>query len=317
MKRLLLLLLPLPMLAHMVSMSTSELRLHGPRGQFELRMPLYELPHIPSLERSIFDNIQFSGGGGPARRTAQQCREDPAGSALVCTADYEFPGDVGQLEAEITLFAVTVPNHIHILRAVNGTKSSQAVFDGSYTRTTIAFLPPTTFEIVIKQFGEGIVRAAGLAQLLFLAALVLAARSRRELLWLVAAFAAAQIVVAAIMPLTAWEPAPRFVEAAAALTIAYLAVEILLLPEAGKRWLVVAALGLFHGFYFAVFLRAAGYHASFFLPGVLVAELTIITLLAVCFHWLQRYASLLRPARFSAAALLVIGLAWFALRLRS
>ncbi|MCC7495963.1 MAG: HupE/UreJ family protein [Bryobacterales bacterium] len=317
MKRLLLILIPLPLAAHMVSMSTSELRLHGPKGQFELRMPIYEVPHIPGAERSIFDNIQFTGGGGPARRAGQECREDPAGAALVCTANYEFPGDVEQLEAEITLFAITVPNHIHILRAVNGSKSDQAVFDASFTHATIAFRPPTSFEMMMKQFGAGVVRATGLAQLLFLAALVLAARSRRELLWLTLAFATAQFVVAAAMPLTSFAPAPRFIEAAAALTVAYLAVEILLLPDAGKRWLVVAALGLFHGFYFAVFLRTAGYHALYFLPGVLLAEVVMIAALAVCVHWLSTRAPLLRPVPVSAAALLMIGLAWFAIRLRS
>ena len=317
MKQLLLLLLPMPILAHMVSMSTSELRIHETRGQFELRMPIYEVTHIPSAERSIFDNIHFSGGGGPARVTAQQCREDTGDSSLVCTAIYEFPGEVDQLDAEITLFAITVPNHIHVLRVVNGTKSDQAVFDASYTRTTVAFQPPTTFETIVREFGSGIVRAAGLAQLLFLAALVLAARSRRELLCLALAFAAAQVAVAALMRLVAWEPAPRFVEAAAALTIAYLAVEILLLPDAGMRWLVVAALGLFHGFYFVVFLRAAEYHAAYFLPGVLLAELALVAILAVVFRWLNKYAAVLRPVRVSAGALLVIGLAWFAVRLRS
>ena len=48
---------------------------------------------------------------------------------------------------------------------------------------------------------------------------------------------------AVIVPRTTWDPAPRFVEAATALTIAYMAVEILALPQAGKRWLIAGALG--------------------------------------------------------------------------
>ncbi|MCX6621695.1 MAG: HupE/UreJ family protein [Acidobacteria bacterium] len=317
MRRLCLLLAPLPLLAHMVSMSSSELRIHGTRGELELRLPMYEVVHIPSAERSVFENIHFSGGGGPARLVAKRCREYGGDASLVCTGSYEFPGAADQLEAEVTLFSITVPNHIHVLRAVNGDKSDQAVFDASFSKAVIAFRPPTTFQTLVTEFGAGLVRAAGLAQLLFLAALVLAARSRRELLFLTLAFVAAELAVAVVMPYLAWEPAPRFVEAASALTIAYLAVEILLLPAAGKRWIVVAALGLFHGFYFVVFLRTSGYHAGFFLPGVVVAEVAAIAVLGVAFQWLERYAAVLRPVRLSAAALLVIGLAWFAVRLRS
>ena len=61
---------------------------------------------------------------------------------------------------------------------------------------------------------------------------------------------------------------PRFIEAAAALTIAYLAFEIILLPQSSMRWLVVGVLGLFHGAYFAAFLSESGYHVATFLTGV-------------------------------------------------
>ena len=80
-------------------------------------------------------------------------------------------------------------------------------------------------------------------------------------------FLAGQTAAACIVPLTAWQPPARFVEAAAALTIAYLAVEILALPHAGMRWLIVAVLGAFHGLYFALFLRTTGYSAVYVLAG--------------------------------------------------
>ena len=79
----------------------------------------------------------------------------------------------------------------------------------------------------------------------------------------------------------AWQPAPRFVEAAAALTVAYLAVEILLLPEAGARWLVAGVLGVFHGLYFHLFLQTTGYAPALVLPGAALAELAAIAMLAL------------------------------------
>src|ERR1035438_8268711 len=64
-----------------------------------------------------------------------------------------------------------------------------------------------------------------------------------------------------------WQPAPRFVEAATALAVAYLAVEILLLPQAGARWLVAGVLGALHGLYFHLFVQTTGYSPALVLAG--------------------------------------------------
>ena len=70
----------------------------------------------------------------------------------------------------------------------------------------------------------------------------------------------------------AWQPAPRFVEAATALAVAYLAVEILLLPQAGARWLVAGVLGALHGLYFHLFVQTTGYSPALVLLGAALAE---------------------------------------------
>jgi hypothetical protein len=197
-------------------------------------------------------------------------------------------------------------------------KRDQGLFDFSFPKATLRFTPPSTAEIVATQAGAGFVRALGGAvQMLFLAALVLAARSRRELAALAAMFIAGEIAAVLIVPLTGWQPASRFVEAAAALTIAYLAVEILMLPEAGSRWLVAGVLGGFHGLYFHLFLRESGYHAPLVLGGAAAAELIAIALVALAFSRIGRIARALRPLQVSASALLAFGMFWFFLRLRS
>ena len=125
----------------------------------------------------------------------------------------------------------------------------------------------------MQQSGGGAMRAlGGLAQWLFIAALVLAARTRRELIQLAAMFFVGELAAALIVPSTAWQPAPAFVEAAAALTVAYLAVEILAFPDAGQRWLVVLVLGAFHGLYFAMFSTASTFHPGWVMLGAIVAE---------------------------------------------
>ena len=187
----------------------------------------------------------------------------------------------------------------------------------SNTKATIRFRPPTPLEIAISQMGGGAYRAAGgAAQLLFLAGLALAARSRRELLQLAGMFAIGQALAVLIVPLTAWPPNPKFVEAACALTIAYLAVEILFLPEAGQRWLVLGVLGAFQGLYFAVFVSESGYSAGYVLLGALIPEALLIAGFWILWTYVNRFASALRPVTVSAAAMLAVGMIWFFIRLR-
>jgi hypothetical protein len=316
-RRLWILLVPLPLVAHMVSLSTGEIRIEDQRGRYELRMPLYEIAHVRDPERTLFESIRFSSGGSEAKLMGKSCREDAVDGAYICDARYLFLEPVGRLEVECRFHSVTVPNHVHLLRAINGERTDQAVLDFSFPRATLRFSPPTASEIAARQIGAGMLRAVGGAgQVLFLASLVLAARGRRELLALTGMFLLGQILACLVAPRIGWQPAPRFVEAAAALTIAYLAAEILLLPEAGKRWLVVGALGVFHGFYFDLFIRSSEYGAGYVLTGVAVSEVLLIALFALIFSRIARFAAALRPVQVSASLLMVVGMVWFVLRLR-
>ena len=157
----------------------------------------------------------------------------------------------------------------------------------------------------------------GAVQLLFLAALALAARSRRELLAITLMFLLGQAASVLAMGHVVWQPAPRFVEAATALAVAYLAVEILLLPEAGARWLVAGALGALNGLYFHLFVLTTRYSPPLVLLGAALAELSAIALLALVLSRIGRVAKAFRPVQVAASALFVFGMVWFLLRLRS
>lgn len=313
-----LLLLAVPAAAHVMSMSSGDLTVDGARAHYELRMPLYELSHIRNPARSLLENIHFSSGLRTARLLDSACREDASAGAYLCAADYQFASPPDSIDVTCTFHSITVPNHVHLLRAVMGGKNDQAVFDLSFSRATLRFRPPTRLETAVTQFGGGFIRAwGGAAQILFLAALVLAGRDKKELLALFAMFLAGQVASALILPHTGWQPAARFVEAAAALTVAYLAVEILLLPEAGWRWVIAAFLGAFHGLYFHLFLQTTGYPPGLVLAGAAVAEAIATAVLWFAFARLSRIAHALRPLQVSASALLVFGVIWFVLRLRS
>ena len=314
-----------PLQAHVMSMSSGDLTVTADRAHYELRMPLYEVTHIKDPENSIFRSIHFSSGLREARLLDQNCRADNAANVYLCTADYQFAAAPDHIDVACAFASITVPNHVHLLRATlsaaganNQTKQDQAVFDLSFPRATLWFRPPTPAEIAATQTGAGFVRAwGGLVQVLFLAALVLAARSPRELGALTGMFLAGQVACVLLLPYSGWQPAARFVEAAAALAVAYLAVEILLLPEAGARWLIAAVLGAFHGLYFHLFLQETRYRPEYVLAGAALAELIAIAVMWLAFSRLTRIARALRPVQVSATALLAFGMIWFFLRLRS
>ena len=307
-----------PAFAHVMSMSSGDLSIHGTRAHYEFRLPLYEMPHGPNPAQSLFAHIVFSSAGRQAQVLDESCREDAAQGSYVCSADYEFAAPVDSLDVECTFHAVTVPHHVPLLRVENGGKHDQALFDISFPRATLRFRPPTAVETAITETGGGALRAlGGAAQILFLASLVLAARGRRELALLTAMFLSGQIAAAMAVLHTAWQPPARFVEAAAGLTIAYLAVEILALPKAGMRWLIVAVLGAFHGLYFELFLRTTGYSALYVLAGAAFAEAALIAILALLFSYLGKLLVGWKLVPVCASALLLTGMAWFLLRLRS
>ena len=301
-----------------MSMSSGDLAIHGAHAHYELRFPLYEIAHIRNPEQALFQHIHFSSAGRPAALLNESCREDAPQDSYLCAADFEFAAPVDSLDVDCTFYAVTVPNHVHLFRAENDGKRDQGLFDISFPSATLRFRPPTVFETAAAQAGAGFMRAlGGPVQILFLAGLVLAARSRRELMLLAAMFVTGQMLSALVVPLTLWQPPPRFVEAAAALTLAYLAVEILALPHAGMRWLVMAVLGGFHGLYFELFLRTSGYRPLYVLAGAAFGEILAIAAFGLLFSGLCRRLAVLKPVQVSASMMLLIGMVWFFLRLRS
>ncbi len=290
---------PLLVRAHVVSMSTGELRMDGPTASFELRMPMYEIAQLADPQKALLDHLRF-GDGHLARASCQE--ED---GAYVCRAEYEFPGlHPDSLPVVCTLYEVTVPNHVHLLTATQGPNSDQVVFDQTLTEQEVRFHPPSRAEVIVRQSASGMKRALQSASgLLFLAALALAAGSPRQAAAFAVVFLGSEWLARPLGPRIPLAFTARFFDAAMALTVAYLAVELLLLPDGKMRWLVVAVLGLFHGLSLAAFpvpyqAGASGAQAAMLVPLAAGA--------------LRTPKSWRSPA---AALLLAAALGWFGYRL--
>jgi len=282
--------------AHVVSMSSGELHVNGRTATYELRIPMYELAHVTNPETALLDHVKFEG----ARRTSSQCQEQDG--TYICRADYEFTAPVpDKIEVECTLFQITVPNHVHLLYAVQGPNSDQAVFDQSFREVEVRFHPPSRAELIAKDGAAGIARLLkSVSGLLFLAVLVLAARNIREMGILTLAFLAGEWLARPMAPRIPMSFSPEFLEAVLALTVAYLAAEIVFLPESQARWAVVPILGVAHGLAFAAF------------PPSYLAAASIAQAILLSGLWLAVRRMPVGWRRPAAGVMLVAGIGWFA-----
>jgi hypothetical protein len=276
-------------------MSSGELHVDGRSATYELRIPMYELTHVTHPERALLDQLKFEG----ARRTSSNCQEQDG--TYICRADYEFDHPVpDKIEVECTLFQVTVPNHVHLLYAVQGPNSDQQVFDQSFRQAEVRFHPPSPAELIAKAAAAGIARLfKSVSGLLFLAVLVLAARNTREMGILTIAFVAGEWLARPLSSRIPMSFSPEFLEAVLALTVAYLAAEIVFLPDSRARWAVVPVLGVAHGLPFAAF-------PSSYLTAASVTQAILLAGL-----WLVARKLPMGWKRPAAAVLLAGGVGWF------
>jgi len=296
----LLILFALPAQAHMMSLSSGDATLEGTKLSYTLTMPLFEVAHIKQPDETLLTHIQFTG----ARLLEHECHADQARDSYICHATYRFPAPPEKLEVHCTFPEITVPNHLHLLRAVNGAKHDQVVFDSAFTSATLRFRPPTQAELAAQQSASAAAHVVtGLLPLLFLVTLALAAANWRQLAVITAIFLTGQLA-GALIP---WQPSPRFLESAAALAVAYLAVEVLFLPNSKARWLVAAALGMVPGLVLAAHIRQAESSLFYAFLGTALVDLLVLGVTAAfTFRFPQ-------TRRLFAALTLATGLGWFVL----
>lgn len=300
-----------PASAHLLSVSQGELTLDGPVATYELRMPLSEVPNVAEPQFVLLDAVEIRAGGQTATREEATCQSDVGQELYTCRASYRFSDPPSTVDFRCDFPSVTVPHHVHILRSGNEETARQTVFDITFRESEIRFVPPTLWEIVRTEVGAGIRKPITSPELLlFLIALALAARTKRELAACAGAFLVAQAATGGIVSLIEWTPPILFLEAAAALAVAYLAAEILFVPDASKRWLVCGGLGCFHGLFLAAFIQSVEMQSSLVLPGALGTE----GILAAGFGALRLRFVTRRPEQLGGILLLVVGMAWFGLR---
>jgi hypothetical protein len=304
------------LVAHSMSMSNGELSLEGDEAVLSIRMPDYEVQPLADPQQALLGAFILRVDGQELEQTAGQCSENETDGSYDCTSRFPWPEEAAVVEVECDLPDVIVANHVHVLRAVSPDGAEQQVFDYTSRRQTFRFRPMGAVERIVSEGKAGAARILlGPAQMLFLFALVVAARGRRELVQMTAAFLATLAVTAVVVSALDWQPPPGFTDAAGALTIAYLAVETLTLPEAGGRWLVAGGMGAFHGLYFGLFLQQASMSPAAVLFGALAATVLALALLYGLASRLSKDFGDSLFRKVCAGALCLVGVGWFVFRL--
>lgn len=252
---------------------------------------------------------------------------------IAVTLELEADAPLEDLVVESHIFQASSPGHVEIVTLDWGALGEDVLtLDAEHPRARSdprgrgafgAFFPLGVHHIL-----------SGWDHLAFLAALVLGARRARSLLGIVTAFTVAHSLslAAAALGLVDGVSLARWIEPAIALSIAFVAADVLLRPARTRaRWIEAFAFGLVHGLGFAGFLGEALGRERAKLPalagfnlGVEAGQLLVVGTLALLVAALPRRVAedppLLAPRlarRAGAGLLLALGLVWFVQRLRT
>ncbi len=277
-----------------------------------------------ALEVGLWDALPLTAGGAPCTRKehAAQVRE----TYVELTATFTCPP--GTLRQTFTVLSLLPSNY----RVVLGTfgEGGHLFADARHPALEIperAPAPPSTFspglggwiQLGMKHIFEGIDHLA------FLLALLLVGGSLKRVLWMVTSFTVAHSITlgATALGFILLDPLrTRWVEAAIAVSIIYVAAENLLLREHRHRALITFLFGLIHGFGFASALGAYGLGEQVasgllgFNVGVELGQALIVTALLPLVRLIQRRPRVnLWTVRVLSSVILCAGAGWLVQRL--
>jgi hydrogenase/urease accessory protein HupE len=328
-----------PCAAHTTSTGVARVRAEGADVAYELTVVPDELP---DAARALLAGAA-AGDAGAAERAAAEARR------RVTVAAGGAPCHAGRITFQASGVGdgrVTTRVTFRCERAAPSLRVRDDWFDlfGAHYRTLarvetggeardVAFMPDAR-EVTIGTsrgasdggsfFRLGVEHIlTGVDHMLFLAALLLGGGGAAGLLKTITAFTLAHSVTLALAVLGAVTLPPRVVEPVIAASIAWVALENLVLQRApSRRWLVSFAFGLVHGFGFAdaltpLALPPGGLARALvgFNLGVEAGQALAIALVLPLLVWARRRGWEPMLVRGGSVALTAVGLAWLVERL--
>jgi hypothetical protein len=289
----------------------------------------------PALQAAFVDPLTVSADGAPCRGTLRAAALDPP-DGVALHADFACPRPPAHLTIRLGFLERLPAGHRHLatVHLPGGDVDALAALDHPDIDVTLGQQGSPGFASLLRAGVEHIL--SGLDHLAFLVALVLGgtlvraqARARGEalpatigpLIATLTAFTVGHSLSLAVATLGGFAPPPRLVEAAVALSVAYVGAENLLARSVRHRWAITLPFGCVHGFAFAGGLLPLGVPRAQ-LPGALLAfnlgveagQIAVLAALMVPLSLLHARGWYPALARGLSVAVLILGLIWFGQR---
>ena len=278
---------------------------------------------IPPVFAAIKQHFQVYGDGAAPASIRLDRYEVSEGETLRMELQYTFAAPPAVVTVVSTLHALTQPDHRHLLHAVVGDGSHEAVLDAGRTRTTIDDVGVPLLQTARRFVSLGIEHiVTGYDHLAFVIGLLIGASSLLAVVKIVTAFTVAHSVTLGLATFELVSLPSALIESLIALSIAWVAVENLLLDRLAGRWRIAFVFGLVHGFGFSNVLRdlelpprTLALSLFTFNAGVEIGQVLFVVL-AFPLVWLaMRSGRQAQLALVGSSVVLVLGVYWFVQRL--
>lgn len=271
-----------------------------------------------ALAVGVWDALPLDAGGRPCTRTATRARLRETYVEL----EARFTCPVGELRQRFEVLSVLPPTYQVVLESQVQGEAAQRFADAAHPTLVVSESPASETPSGLGEWVALGVRHifGGVDHLAFLLAVLLVGGSWRRVLLLVTAFTLAHSITlgaTALGLLVLDETRARWVEAAIAVSILWVALENLVLRQHRHRALLTFLFGLVHGLGFASVLRAHGLGDSAvkalfgFNLGVELGQAAVVATLLPLVRWVQRRPTWhLRTVRLLSLLILAAGGYW-------
>lgn len=269
------------------------------------------------IQEATLDRVSLVADGAPCRFDAPTVREVEADGVEIL-ARYTCHDDSDTLTFTASYFDTLAPGHRQYLEvggrpvAMLSAEAPSATFGAA----------PSTGEVAAEFVKLGVEHiVTGYDHLAFVAGLLLAAQSLRQMLVIVTGFTVAHSITLSLAATGVFTLSPSIVEPLIAASIAYVGVENFFNPGVRQRVTVTFLLGLVHGFGFAGLLAELGLPRDnlavallSFNGGVEIGQAAIVAFALPLLLRLGKLAAWPRLMRVLSAAVALAGLYWLAER---
>lgn len=332
-----------PARAHTFDVASAEFRIEASEVRARVEVNLFELDLQLSLDRDAnarVDDAEIAAGrekigGYLAKHVVVRGADTPAAPMRVldlrkvrdaggrerlrATLAFAIPGASG-IEIRCDPLAELGPNHRTVATILLDGRRVEFLFEeGAVFRAREARAAETFTRFFRAGTGHIL---EGYDHLLFLFGLLLAIDGLFAAIKVATAFTLSHSVTLGLAALDLLSPPTRWVEAAIAASIAYVAIENLAGASTKRRWLLALLFGLVHGFGFASALRASGLERQGLLVsllsfnlGVETGQIAVIAAVLPLLALIRGRPWYQRAAQLASAAILLQALVWFWQRL--